>query len=101
MATKQTAKAQPTALRELQALARRLQRELNRRQRLATGTINKLEKDLRGLAALLAKRATAVRADVEKHVRGLRRDLVRQAKVSSLARQPAKKKSKKAVGQKK
>lgn len=85
MATKRSKKAGPAALREIQALAKRLQRELNRRRRGARGTIAGLEKDLRGLAALLAKRASAVGADVEKHLKALRRDLTRQAKVSTLA----------------
>jgi len=87
MATKRTTRtASPPALRDLQALAKRLQRQLDKRRRLAGSTLATLEKDLRALTALLTKRATAVRADVEKHLRGLRRDLKRQAKVSGLVR---------------
>jgi hypothetical protein len=92
MATKRSSKKRrskkqgPAALRDLQALAKRLQRQLGRRRRLAAGTVTKLEKDLRSLTALLTKRANAVRTDVEKHLRGLRRDLARQAKTSAFAR---------------
>lgn len=99
MATKRSPTKTPTspaALRDLQALAKRLQRELDRRRRLAAGTVAQIEKDLRGLANLLTKRAAAVRVDVEKHLRGIRRDLTRQAKTSALAgrrpRPPRKKK---------
>lgn len=74
------------ALRDLLALAKRLQRQLDRRRRLAASTVTQVERDLRALAGLLAKRAGAVRTDVEKHLRGLRRDLARQMKVSALAR---------------
>lgn len=96
MATKRSSKKQgPAALRDLQALAKRLQRELNRRRRLAAGTVTQLEKDLRGLTALLTKRANAVRADVDKHLRGLRRDLARQAKTSAFARSGRKKAARK------
>jgi len=97
MATKRSSKkAGPAALRDLQALAKRIQRELERRRRLAGGTVAKLEKDLRSLTALLTKRAKAVSADVEKHLKGLRRDLARQAKVSGLTRaKPARRRAKK------
>ena len=96
MATKRSPKkAGPAALRDLQALAKRLQRELDRRRRLAGSTVAKLEKDLRSLTGLLTKRANAVRTDVEKHLRGLRRDLARQANVSGLARPKAARRKKK------
>jgi hypothetical protein len=94
MATKRSRKRGPGALRDLQALAKRLQRELTRRRRVATGTVSTLEKDLRALTARLTKRAGAVRADVEKHLKGLRRDLTRQAKVSTRGRRKTTRKKK-------
>ena len=94
MATNGTTRTtSPAALRDLQALAKRLQRQLERRRSLASSTLATLEKELRALTALLTKRAKAVGADVEKHLRGLRRDLTRQAKASGLVRPRKRKKT--------
>jgi hypothetical protein len=85
------------ALAEVQSVAKRLQRELEKRRRTASGTATKIEGDLRALAGMLSKRASAVRADVEKHIRALRRDLARQARASGLTgtrRRAARKKKK-------
>ena len=85
MATKRKSKkAGPIALTDVQARAARLQRELKRRREVARHRVDDIERDLRALAGALSKRANAVVADVEKHIRGLRSDLQTPARARRL-----------------
>jgi hypothetical protein len=66
---------------EVEALAKRLGKDLRKRAQAAG-----IQRDLRAMAGRLRKQAASVAAQVEKHVHEIRRELERSSKTANRAR---------------